>query len=86
MVDKIPVAMPKLVDPDTKKIFRVGEKSIDLLEEIFLKFNPDGGNTFDGFGGTLTTAITCLKTGRPRVVCEPDKRCFDLTVLRLFRY
>ena len=80
VIDKIPVAMLKLVDPDTKKIFRVGEKSLDLLEEIFVTFNPEGGNTFDGFGGTMTMAIACLKTGRQCVVCEPDKRCFDLAV------
>ena len=47
-------------------------------------FSPTGGNTFDGFGGTLTTAIACLRTGRGCVVVESDKACFDLAVQRLY--
>ena len=84
VIDKIPVARPKLTDPDNNRIVRVAEKDVGLLMELMVTFCPTGGNTFDGFGGTLTTAIACLKTGRPCVVVESDKHCFDLAVQRLY--
>lgn len=47
-------------------------------------FCPGAGNTFDAYGGTLITALACLKTERPSVVVEKDKKCFGLAVQRLF--
>ena len=52
--------------------------------DIFITFNPTAGRTFDGFGGTLTTAIACLNKGRPCVVVEKDPHCFNLAVIRLY--
>ena len=53
--------------------------------ELMITFAPTAENTFDGFGGTLTTALACLRTGRLCVVVEQDKHCFDLAVERLYQ-
>lgn len=85
IIDKVPVARPKLMEPKTKKPIRMCEKDVGTLYEIFKTYAPPAGNTLDGFGGTLTTALVCLKSGRPCVVVEKDKYCFDLAVQRLFQ-
>lgn len=47
-------------------------------------FCPPGGKVFDEYGGTLTTAIGCLRSVRTWVVVESDKYCFQLSIVRLF--
>lgn len=83
VIDKIPVARPKLLDPHTKKPLRVCEKDENTTMEIMRTYCPMGGHVFDGFGGTLKTALACLKTGRSCVVVEKDKHCFEIAVERL---
>lgn len=51
--------------------------------ELMKTFCPGGGNVFDGFGGTLTTALAAIRTGRRCVVVEKDIECFDLALQRL---
>ena len=51
--------------------------------DIFITFNHTAVRKFDGFGGTLKTAIACLNTGPPCVVVEMDGHCFYLAVARL---
>ena len=84
VMDKIPVANPKLKDLVGNKPIRVVEKNDKFIIEILRSFCLNGGHVFDGFGGTLTTAIACIRTGRGCVVMEKDEKCFRLALRRLY--
>jgi len=64
---------------------RVEEKNSAALAEILCTFCPPGGLVFDGFAGTMTTAIACIATGRKCVVVEKDPKCYKLALERLDR-
>lgn len=46
-------------------------------------FSIWGGVVFDGFMGSGTTAVACIKTGRKYIGFELDKEYYDLSIRRI---
>lgn len=68
-----------------KSPVRIEEKSTVALTEILATFCPPRGLVFDGYAGTMTTAISCAFTSRKCIVVEKDPHCYDLSLQRLKR-
>lgn len=65
------------------KPLRVEEKSVDIMEELILRFSNVGQRVLDCFAGTASSALACLKTGRSWVGCEMDPTVFEAAEKRL---
>lgn len=84
VVNNVPFVKHKLMKKNSNSPFRTSEKPIGLLSEIIDLFTPFGGSEIDPFAGTLTTAISALRTNRHCVVVEKDLDCFEAALDRLF--
>lgn len=83
IIDNVPVPNAKLQHNHSRKIVRVEEKNVELLQELLTSFCPPDGLVCDPYAGTLTTAIACLQTSREAVVIEKDRICMSLSMARL---
>lgn len=62
------------------------QKPLDLIEQCIIKSSDEGGVVFDGFMGSGTTAIACLKTKRNYIGCELDTEYFNIAEDRILDY
>ena len=83
IIDSIPPVKRKLKYPGTNRPVRIEEKSTLMLAEIMATFCPEGGTVLDAYGGTLTTALACITTGRKCIVAEKMADCFEIAETRL---
>lgn len=83
IIDGVPVPRAKLQHIHSRKIVRVEEKNIDLLQELLTSFCPSGGIVCDPYAGTLTTGLACLQTSREAILIEKDQLCLSLGKERL---
>ncbi len=83
IVTNVDLPKNRLLQPNTRKPFRMSEKPVNLLAEIIDLFVPHYGSVIDLFGGTFTLAIAALKTSRRCIAIEEDKKCFESAVNRL---
>lgn len=58
-------------------------KPLQLIEYLILICSQPDNLVFDGFSGSGTTAIACIKTNRRFIGCELDKEYFDLACNRI---
>lgn len=82
LLDKVPIVRHKLTFDSCRKPVRPEEKSVLVLIELMTTFCPESGTVFDGYGGTFTTAIAALQSGRKCVSTESDRECFRLAYAR----
>ena len=82
-ITNVPVPSNKLKHPGKKTNVRVEEKNPDLLIELMTTFCPDGGSVLDAYGGTFSTALACMETGRSCLSVEKDAECFRHAHARL---
>ena len=65
-----------------KKRIHPTQKSLEILEEIIKVHTNPGDLIFDPFGGSFTTALAALKTGRSCVSTEIDKQYYERSLER----
>ncbi len=59
------------------------QKPTSLFEYLILTYTNLGALVFDGFGGSGTTAIAAINTGRNYIVCETDKKYYNIASDRI---
>ena len=59
------------------------QKPIRLIDELILKHSQMGDVVLDAFGGTGTTAESCIKNSRDYVIFERDVHFFDMIKKRI---
>ena len=59
------------------------QKPIPLLMQCVLKSSNEGDLVFDGFIGSASTALACLRTNRKFVGFELDKEYYDKACNRI---
>jgi site-specific DNA-methyltransferase (adenine-specific) len=59
------------------------EKPLSLVSKLALFGTNENDLVFDGFSGSGTTAISCIKTNRRFIGCELDKEYFNLACNRI---
>ena len=59
------------------------QKPLDLIIKTILRSSDEGDLVFDGFMGSGTTAIACIKTNRRYLGYELDKEYFDIASQRV---
>jgi len=79
----IPAPRSKLRRPGTRSPFISNEKSVTLLAEALDLFTPKGGLTLDLYGGTFTTPIAALLSGRRCICIEKKTDLFQAAITRL---
>ena len=67
------------------KLLHQNEKPIPLLMQCLLKSSDEGGLVFDGFMGSASTAVPCMRTKRRFIGFELDEYYFDVASKRLGR-
>ena len=82
----VPMTKSRLCREKTKVPFWTNEQSADMLGELVDLFTPQGGTVCDRYGGTLTTAIACIRTGRKCYTTEKNKECFEAAIIRLGKF
>lgn len=66
-----------------RSLIHPNEKPIDLLKDILSDCSYEGNIILDPFGGSFVTAHAAKETKRRWVVCERDKKFYDLGRKRL---
>lgn len=69
--------------PNTQKAIHPTQKPVELFSWLIRSYTNEGDLVFDGFGGSGTTAVSCLWEKRNFIVCEWDKKYFDQSQARL---
>jgi hypothetical protein len=70
-------------DPSNKKL-RPQEKSDDYYSRIIECYSKSGDLVFDGFAGTFSCGVSCVKLHRKFIGVERDPEVFKPAVARLF--
>lgn len=83
IIDSVPPVRRKLKYPGTNRPVRIEEKNTMLLSEIMNTYCPGDGTVLDAYGGTLTTALACVATGRNCIAIEKSAECFNIAEKRL---
>lgn len=72
--------VPRVATPD---LVHQNQKPVDLIGLCVLKSSEEGGVVFDGFMGSGTTAISCIRTKRHFIGYELDKGYYDIASRRV---
>lgn len=67
------------------KLLHQNEKPIPLLMQCLLKSSNEGDLVFDGFMGSASTAVACMRTNRRFLGFELDEYYYDVAQKRLER-
>lgn len=67
------------------KLLHQNEKPVSLLTQCLLKSSDEGDLVFDGFMGSASTAVACMRTKRRFLGFELDGYYFDVAQKRLER-
>ena len=59
------------------------QKPIELFSYFINTYTNENDIVFDGYSGSGTTAISCLRTNRQYIICENKKEYFDLQTKRI---
>lgn len=59
------------------------QKPVKLLQQLIDLCSQPNDLVFDGFAGSGTTAIACIKNNRRFIGCELDKEYFDIACKRI---
>ena len=75
VIDRIAPPSNCLFFPASKTLVRTREKSHGLIWELMKTVFRSGGMVLDPFGGTLTTGIAFMQSGRSCFLLEADEEC-----------
>lgn len=59
------------------------EKPSELFEYLIKTYTNENDIVFDGYSGSGTTAIACIRNNRKYIICENKKEYFDLQTKRI---
>lgn len=59
------------------------QKPVDLMRYLIKTYSKEGDTVFDGYSGSGTTAIACIKEKRLFIGSELNKEYFDLSLKRI---
>ena len=69
--------------PQDLSRFHPTQKPVPLINKCLNNYSKENDLIFDGFSGSGTTAISCIKTNRRFIGCELDKEYFNLACNRI---
>ena len=69
-----------------KKQLHQNQKPIELIDQCIIKHSNKGDTVFDGFMGSGTTAISCLKNGRNFIGSELDDYYYKIAMDRILEF
>lgn len=69
--------------PQDKNRFHPTQKPIELIAWCLNNYSNKDDLVFDGFSGSGSTAVACIKTKRCFIGCEIDNKYFDLSCKRI---
>lgn len=69
--------------PTGRKVRHPSEKPVPLIRELLESSSRQGETVLDPFGGTCSTAVAAVLTGRRAVIVESDRRWVDLGIERV---
>lgn len=69
--------------PYEKGAIHPTQKPIKLWEYLIKTYTDEGDAVFDGFAGSMTTAIACDNLKRNWTCCETDKQYYELGLKRI---
>lgn len=69
--------------PTGRKVRHPNEKPVDLLRELIESSTRAGDLVLDPFGGSGSTAVAAIVTGRRAVLAESDERWIPLAIERI---
>jgi len=81
--DKFPKSVIYFEQNDPNVIIHPTQKSLDLFRWLVSSYSNKNDLVFDGYSGSGTTAVACLKEKRRFIGSELSKEYFDLSVKRL---
>lgn len=73
----------KLLRPGTRIPFNSNELSVKMIFAILDLLSPPEATVVDAFGGTMTTALAALGTGRSCIVLEWSSEIYSAAVQKL---
>ncbi len=59
------------------------QKPVDLFRYLIKTYSNEGDTVYDGYSGSGTTAIACIKENRNFIGAEMDKKYFTKSMLRI---
>lgn len=59
------------------------QKPVDLFRYLIRTYTNEGETVFDGYGGSGTTAVACIKENRKYIVCEKEAEYIETTKKRI---
>ena len=71
------------VDKEHYQFIHPTQKPVELLQHLINLCSQPNELVFDGFSGSGSTAISCIKTNRRFIGCELDKEYFNLACNRI---
>ena len=66
-----------------KKREHPAEKPLELIERFVRVSSKEGDVVFDGFLGSGTTAVACVRNNRKVIGCEIDKGYYEMSLRRV---
>lgn len=78
-----PTSIWQFSNADKTNTFHPTQKPLSLFREIIKTYSNENDLVFDGYSGSGTTAVACLKEKRRFIGSELSKEYFDLSVKRL---
>jgi len=79
---KNPATILKYSNPNYNKIHPT-EKPVGLFSYLIKTYTNENDIVFDGYSGSGTTAIACIRNNRKYIICENKKEYFDLQTKRI---
>jgi site-specific DNA-methyltransferase (adenine-specific) len=59
------------------------QKPVDLFRYLIRTYTNEGETVFDGYGGSGTTAVACIKENRKYIVCEKEAEYIEVAKKRI---
>lgn len=59
------------------------QKPLELIEYFIRTYTNENDIVFDGYSGSGTTAIACIRNNRQYIICENKKEYFDIQTKRI---
>jgi site-specific DNA-methyltransferase (adenine-specific) len=80
---KYPISIQRYKAEGRGKAVHPTQKPVALFEYLIRTYTNEGDVVFDGFAGSFTTAIACIKTNRRYICVEKDPKYFEMAKKRI---
>ncbi len=76
--EKFPSSVLKIQSTDSTQNEHPTQKPVDLFRYLIRTYTNEGETVFDGYGGSGTTAVACIKENRKYIVCEKEAEYIEV--------